>query len=171
MNFDEIKLKPFSLEYSDELFNLVEENREYLRKFLPWLDSNTEKEHSKNFIKEMLRRIELGENGVSYFIFNKDKMIGVIDTHHIDKDKKSFHVGYWISENMQGKGIMSYSADLVVQEMFKRGFKTAEIRCSTVNPKSCAIAKKLGFERKEILEKESELNGQKIDMEVWQKTI
>lgn len=167
MDLKDIVLEKFSLDRTEELFDVVEGNRDYLRRYLPWVDDNTTMEHSEDFIKKTLDKIRNKETEVAYFIIYQNKLIGVIDTHHIDQKNKSFHVGYWLVEEMQGKGIMTHVTDVVVNEMFSIGYEIAELRCATINPKSCAVAQRLGFERKEILKDESRLNGELIDMEVW----
>ena len=167
MDYEKIKLQPFSLAGAEELFALVNENRTYLRKTLPWLDTNTELVHTQNFLNETLEKIQKGESGMAYFITIEDKIVGVIDTHHIEHDKNMFQVGYWLAEKYQGRGIITDACNQVLEEMFARGFSLAEIRCAVNNPKSCAIAERLGFEEKDTLLKESKMYGEMVDMRVW----
>lgn len=164
---NQISLEKFSLDRASELFALVNENRAYLRKSLPWLDSTTELQHSRDFISETLEKVEKGESGSAYFIVVEGGLAGIIETHHIDYDKNLFYLGYWLAEKYQGRGIITEACKKVIAEMFARGFKTAEIRCAVGNPKSCAVAERLGFREIETLEKESKMYGELIDMRVW----
>jgi ribosomal-protein-serine acetyltransferase len=38
---EEIELRILELQHADEMFNLVDKNREYLSKWLPWVNNST----------------------------------------------------------------------------------------------------------------------------------
>src|SRR6185295_1449590 len=52
---------------AEELFALVDANRTYLREWLPWLDQNTEVEHTRVFIRATRKQYEEG-NGFTCVI-------------------------------------------------------------------------------------------------------
>ncbi|MDQ0343270.1 hypothetical protein J2S14_002084 [Lederbergia wuyishanensis] len=52
---EELSLKLIDLRDSEKLFELIIQSRDYLREWLPWLDTTTKKEDTEDFIKMCLR--------------------------------------------------------------------------------------------------------------------
>jgi ribosomal-protein-serine acetyltransferase len=48
---DEVYLRLHEERNAEQLFRLVDENRAYLRAWLPWVDSNTSPEDTRSFIQ------------------------------------------------------------------------------------------------------------------------
>lgn len=61
-------------------------------------------------------------------------------------------VGYWLSEEFQGKGIVLRSVEKLVDYCFTELLlNRIEIKCGTKNYKSQAIAEKIGFQKEGII--------------------
>ena len=58
---DHLKLKILEEREADQLFKLVDSNREYLAEFLPFVAYTTEVEHSKKFIHSALQQFARGD--------------------------------------------------------------------------------------------------------------
>ena len=128
-----------------ELFALVDKNRAYLRQWLPWLDSNT----SVNETLQFIRAVKQQENnglGFQTAIWFKGRIAGVIGFHPIDWTNKVVEIGYWLSEQHQGLGIVTRSCRTLVNYAFDEyKLHRVQIRCATGNRRSCAIIERLGF--------------------------
>ena len=68
---EEISLKLIELGDGDEIFELINNSRDYLREWLPWLDNTTKLEDTKEFIKIYLKII----NENFCFIWNLGDLI------------------------------------------------------------------------------------------------
>jgi len=53
----DLELRTLREEDAVVLFQLVDANRKHLREWLPWLDANTEVDHSRAFIRSVLKAI------------------------------------------------------------------------------------------------------------------
>ena len=58
---DHLKLKILEEREADQLFKLVDSNREYLAEFLPFVAYTTEVEHSKKLIHSALQQFARGD--------------------------------------------------------------------------------------------------------------
>ena len=133
-------------QFSEELFLLIEKNRNYLRTWLSWLDGINRPNDTRDFLELQLRRFSKGE-ALHETIFYKDKIAGVAGFNCLDKINGIGHIGYWLGKEYTGNGIMT----LVVKDLINQGFKyyslqRVEIRCAVGNAKSRAIPERLDFQ-------------------------
>lgn len=152
--------------FADELFSLTNKNRNFLRKWLPWLDSIKTKEDTKKFIILQLEKFAKGE-ALHQSIFYKENIVGVLGFNSIENGVGV--IGYWLDKEHEDLGIMTKC----VKELIKLGFeylelKKVEIHCATHNKKSQAIPKRLGFKEEKNLKKDAEkLNGVYYDQLIY----
>jgi len=103
---DELSIIVPTSEDAVELFSLVDDNRKYLREWLPWLDTNLSVKDELDFIEISQKDRIQGSSGV-WLIREKNDLVGTISINWIDWDNKSCGLGYWISEDKVGKGIVN----------------------------------------------------------------
>lgn len=140
-----LELRLLETRHAKKLFLLTDENREYLREWLPWVDFTTKIDHSKAFIEMGLKQFS-NNNGFQAGIWYEGKLAGVIGLHNINWSNKSTSIGYWLGQDFQGKGIITKACRAVVQYCFEElNLKRVEIRVATGNYKSQAIPERLGF--------------------------
>ncbi|MCF8130776.1 MAG: GNAT family N-acetyltransferase [Deltaproteobacteria bacterium] len=113
-----IKLSLSIPRYAEELFELADKNRGFLKQWLPWLDTATEPSDTKEFIEAQLLRFQRGE-ALHVTIFHGDKIAGVLGYDRIDQVNGIGHMGYWPAKEYNGKGIMARS----VKNLIELGFK------------------------------------------------
>ena len=160
-----IKLKS---QDSFELHELIDKNRLYLKKTLPWLNYSNTVQDSKNFISQsnndfLKKSLILG--------IKSRKLIGIISFHTIDWQKKEAEIGYWLDEEMQGKGIITISCKHLINLGFNDlGLEKIVISASTTNIKSQSIAKRLGFQEKCIIKDQGFLYDHYVDHILFSKT-
>lgn len=142
-------LRPLTTEDANELFALVDTNRAYLRQWLPWLDMNQTPDDSLNFIKNSLERQQANNGFVSALCHDSgcgSKIAGLVGLNYIDWDNRLSGIGYWLSENQQGKGLITQACRAVIDHGFDRlALNRIDIRCATQNFPSQAVAKRLGL--------------------------
>ena len=100
-----LRLRQLQLADAERVFSLVDADREYLAKYLPWADKTTEVEHSRDFIKLMLDRRESGDE-YGYGIEYDGMIIGHTSIMHL-KDRDVPEIGYWIGSDNQEKRVGS----------------------------------------------------------------
>ncbi len=129
--------------HADELFALIDRNREYLRQWLPWVDGTKTVEDTRANRKKMLH--EFAENGtITAGIWHEGSLAGVIGLHSIGM--KCMEIGYWLSEDQQGRGLITPACKEMIRHAFEElGVNRIEIWVEPRNHRSRAIPERLQF--------------------------
>ena len=167
---DTIELK--SLAQSDALaiFNTIDNQRTYLGKWLPFVALTKELSDTENFIKSVLN-IPKDKLEFTYSIRKHDEFVGVIGLKNTDKLNKKTEIGYWLSKEFQGQGIITKSVTSLCDFIFnKLQLNRIEIKCAIENKASIGIPKRLGFTF-EGIERQGEWVKENVyyDLEVYSK--
>jgi ribosomal-protein-serine acetyltransferase len=164
---DETELRIYEERHAQEVAELVDQNRVYLRQWLPWVDFSRTIEDSKAFIKNSLQQFAQNE-GFQMGIWYRGKLAGGIGYHPIDWANRKVEIGYWLGESFQGKGLMTKACRTLVTYAFDElGLNKVEIHCATSNIRSCAIPKRLGFTQEGILREAEWLYDHFLDLFVF----
>lgn len=134
-----------TLEDARDLFSLVDENREHLRTFLVWVDKTTTVEES---VKNIQGRIDGYSKGdTASFVIRYDKrIIGSAGYVALNGTYKNGEIGYWISKEFEGKGIVSKCVKTLIEYGFgELKLHRITIKCNSKNSKSAALPKRFGF--------------------------
>jgi RimJ/RimL family protein N-acetyltransferase len=116
-----------------------------------WIES-LEKHYQSDYPDKVNLGIEL-----------EGKIIGVISLNSIEKNHKA-EIGYWLSENYWGKGIMSEAVSTMIEFGFsKLKLKRIYAKTFTFNPASGKVLEKNGFEKEGLLKKEVVKDGRYLD--------
>lgn len=94
------------LEPSDArpLFTLVDQDRDYLRRWLPWVDYNQSVKNTEEFIQENTNQY-FRNRSFQTGIWFEGNLAGCIGFHHINWPNRSTSIGYWLGEDFQGHGV------------------------------------------------------------------
>jgi len=142
---DEVVLKLMDTNHADQLFELTETCRPYLKQWLPWVDGSKSVEDVKAFI-EMTENQFVSNNGFQAGIWYKGSIAGVIGFHDMNWSNKSTSLGYWLGDRYQGNGVMTKACRAFVDYAFgELKLNRVEVRCAEGNSKSRAIPERLGF--------------------------
>ena len=161
-------LQPAQVVYAEELFNLIDKNRSYLRKWLPFVDNTLQVSDSKAFL-EVVATPEHAELNPVFLIRYHGELVGLVGFKDTDLDNRRTEIGYWLAEDFQHKGIMTRCVRSLVQFAYEeRGLHRIQIRCAVDNHASKRIPVRLGFQ-KEGIERDGELlsDGRFTDLEVY----
>jgi ribosomal-protein-serine acetyltransferase len=164
---DELELRLLEERHTDELFALVDQNRKHLRRWLPWLDNNTSANDTRIFIKTALDQFA-NNSGLVAGIWRQDRIVGVISYNAVDWQNRIAHIGYWIAEGFQGRGIVTKACKALIDYAFNElELNRIEIRCATGNKRSCAIPQKLGFTQEGVVRQAEWLYDRFVDHLVY----
>ena len=162
---DEILLVHVHPEQAEELHPLVDNNREFLRVWLPWVDKTNTVDDTIGFIKDAEKKY--AEKGVpTYKIMYKDQAVGICGLNHVSEDHHFTSIGYWLIPEFNGRGIMTRICYELTRHAFEDlGLNKVEISANSKNKPSRAIPERLGFkEEGTIRDRELLSDGQYGDL-------
>ncbi|OGF56046.1 MAG: alanine acetyltransferase [Candidatus Fraserbacteria bacterium RBG_16_55_9] len=141
----EAELRLLEDRHATELFLLTDQNRDHLRRWLPWVDVTASIEITRKFIRNALK-LFAANRGFQAGIWYQGRLAGVIGYHRIDWFNRKTSIGYWLGASFQGKGLMTKACRALVDYAFHDlKLNRVEIRCAAQNKRSRAIPERLGF--------------------------
>ena len=160
-------LEKLNLSHFEVIFIAIDQNRKFLRKWLPFVDFTHKQIDTERFVRSILEKTSTNRDEV-YVIWYKHEFAGLIGFKDIDRINDKIEIGYWLIEKMTGKGIASAATRKMVNLAFRNmEMNRVQIKCGVGNDKSSAIPRRLGFSFEGI-----ERNGERhdrsyIDLEVY----
>jgi ribosomal-protein-serine acetyltransferase len=156
---DDILLRSLQLTDAPELFRAIEESRDHLRPWLNWIDSSTKPEHTLQFIEHCVQQQD-SQEGIVLGIFKNRQIIGEIGMHHWDHTLKKAQIGYWLSQDYLGKGILNRGLLRFLDFLYKKlDLNKIEIHFSVQNKASAKVAERLGFKVEGLVRQSYLRNG------------
>lgn len=147
----DLKLRMLRQDDAEQLFRVVHANREHLRQWLPWLDDNTEIEHTRKFISST-RDQHARHEGFVCAIWLSGCIVGVIGFNSIRWSNRSAEIGYWLSRKAIGKGTMTRCCRVLIDHAFTElGLNRITIPAAVGNSRSRAIPERLRFRQEGII--------------------
>ncbi len=161
---DNLYLQLLEERHAAEVFSLVDQERAYLREWLPWVDATETQDDTLSFIRSTLEQFA-SNKGFAAGIWSGRQFSGVIGTHQLDWLNRKGEIGYWLGRSFQGQGIMTEACRAVVTHLFDDlDLHRVAIHCASGNEKSCAVAKRLGFIEEGRAREAQLLHGQFHDL-------
>ncbi len=148
---EDIKIVELVSTMAEELYGVVDKNREHLKQSLVWIDKIQSPADELIFIESINRDIR-----DAFAILYKGRIVGIID---YTKGKDQLDIGYWIAKEYEGKGVISACCKKIIEH----GFLDLKVDRITIhmdakNSKSEAVAKRLGFKFTGIEESDVQLH-------------
>jgi ribosomal-protein-serine acetyltransferase len=141
----DLYLEKIKLSDADIIYETIQRDRNYLRKWLPFVDQTRKKEDTANYIDALSSELEKGKNEV-YMIWYCNEFAGLAGFKDIDIINHKTEIGYWLAEKMQGKGIMTRTVKKMIDYGFRNlNFNRIQIKVAQGNFKSVAIPGRLGL--------------------------
>src|SRR5688572_16347478 len=116
---DTIVLELIDYHHAELLYQLVKTNRLHLREWLPWVDHLRTVEDFRKYINSSKQRY-VNHSETGYVILCNHVMTGRIGLYNIDLNNKSASIGYWLSKEWLGKGVITRSCKAIIDDGFKR---------------------------------------------------
>lgn len=155
---DRLSLRSLALNDFLPLWLLIESNRNYLQKWLPWVETTTSIEKTRHFVQGALLYAKQNRE-FHWGIFEDELLVGLIGLHHVDWDCFSATLGYWLSEDRQGEGIMTSSIQTLVPSLHQdMHLKTLEIHVIPENAPSIQVAENSGFTYRKTVHQAEQVN-------------
>jgi ribosomal-protein-serine acetyltransferase len=161
------ELRLLELHHAEQVFDLVEQNREHLRRWLTWVDTTHTVHDSRTFIRNTLQQFA-DNRGFSAGIWYQGALAGVIGYNYIDWQDSKAEFGYWLGEPFQGRGLMTRACRALMSHAFDELYlNRVEILCATGNARSRAIPERLGFTQEGVLRQAEWLTDRFVDLVVY----
>jgi ribosomal-protein-serine acetyltransferase len=158
---DDCQLRLLEEADSEELYRVIEANRPYLARWMPWAAAQTP-ETTVEFIRAT-RRQAAADDGFQAALVCDGAIIGIAGFHSVNWQHGSTTIGYWLDEQHQGRGLMTRAVRALVDLAFVEwGLHRVEIRAAIDNSGSRAIPERLGF-REEGVQREAERIGERYN--------
>ncbi|HEX7734050.1 MAG TPA: GNAT family protein [Ktedonobacteraceae bacterium] len=152
---------------AQQLFTLIDRNREHLRPWLPWVDYHTDPIDSQRFIRRSAQRY-LDNDGFDLGIYYRGQLAGIVGFHTVNWPNRQVEIGYWQGANFQGHGVMTRACRAIVDYAFhKLQLNRVSILCATGNARSRAIPERLGFTQEGILRDGEWLYDHFVDLAIY----
>jgi len=131
------------LSRATEIFHLIDGDREHLRTWLPWVDSVTTEEDTRQNLSDRIKGFENKKQASFFGMVNGNFVASVGFVSLSDGEGE---IGYWLLSKYAGKGLMTSFVKVCIDYGFEElGLKTIVIKCAETNTKSAGIPKRLGF--------------------------
>lgn len=166
----EIELRTLAFSDADEIFMTIDRQRTYLGEWLPFVAHTKSVDDVMKFIEHVTN---LPEEALDFpFTIRKNNtFVGLIHLKSTDIQNRKTDVGYWLSQDYQGQGIITQSVDKLCAFAFGTlDLNRVELKCGVGNIPSKKIPQRLGFTL-EGIERDGELMSDHrfIDLEVYSK--
>jgi ribosomal-protein-serine acetyltransferase len=162
-----LELRPLCLRDARSLFALVDANRDRLRRWLPWPESNLSVQDSRAYILRVRAQARAGM-ALPFGLWWKEELVGIAGFVWLDPANHSGGIGYWLAREAEGHGLMTAA----VSALARHGFyvlklNLVEIRAGVRNRRSRAIPERLGFHHEGTLRQAERLAGRYVDHAVY----
>jgi ribosomal-protein-serine acetyltransferase len=138
------ELRPLEESDVDELYRLIDANRERLVRWMVWAHDQT-RERTLEFIRGTRRQLA-EDDGFQAAIVREGAIVGVAGFHGVDRANRAATIGYWLAAGEEGRGTMTHAVRALVDHAFERwGLNRIEIRIDVENARSRAVVERLGF--------------------------
>jgi ribosomal-protein-serine acetyltransferase len=164
---ENIELHLTSEKFAKELFQAIDNNRIHLSKFLPWVGNMQAEENVRQYLIRC-ETLQQEKKEISFIILYEKAVVGRIGIHHLSYENKTGAIGYWLSKDAAGKGIITKSCVKLLDYGFEEmQLNRIEIKAAVKNFKSQAIPEKLKFTKEGILRQAEIVNGEYLDLFIY----
>lgn len=162
-----VSLHKIRMKSAKEIFRCIDNSRDFLREWLPFVDRT----HSFKDTEKFIRALDDTHSPYGELVFeirHEGNFAGLIGLKGIDKVNMKAEIGYWLDKEFVGKGIMIRSCKALIDHAFDSlALNRLTIRCAVDNVRSCNIPKQLGFTFEGIERQGEHLHGRGYDLKVY----
>jgi len=160
-------LRPFLQKDAGSVYDVVQANYEHLRTFLHWVTPEFSKVTAREFVRRSQQNAK-SLSGGNWGIFFGGSLAGIIGFVKIDWKSKNAEIGYWISKEFQGKGLITRATQTLILHAFDElNLNRIEIHCAKTNRRSRAVPERLGFKKEGTLRKSEWRHDRFHDMVIY----
>lgn len=153
--------------FSKAYYNIVCEQRDYLSQWLVWPAHADSEGFFESFVKKSLNDYAEGKSLTCAMVF-QGNVVGNISFNVISYELKKVEIGYWLSNEHQGKGIVTKSVSKLIAYAFSQlKMEVVQISAAIDNTQSRKVCDRLGFKLNGVITNSENLNGRIVDHAVY----
>jgi ribosomal-protein-serine acetyltransferase len=153
---------------ADELFALVDANREHLEPWMPWVPNEHSAEDVLAFIRLTRRQIADNDGFQTAIVDPDGRIAGMVGFHGVDWLNRKTSIGYWIAGEHQGRGTMTHAVRALVDHAFSTWrLNRVTIEAAVDNARSRAVPERLGFTHEGTLRDAGRVGERTMDHAVY----
>ena len=163
---DDAFVRTFTLDDAGTLFDLVDAERERLRRWFPWVDPTRTVDDQRAWVERSLASEHDHEaNGIW---LTGGELAGTIGMS-VNPLENGGEIGYWVAAAHEGRGLVTRGTAAMLDLAFDRlGLHRVQIRAAVHNDRSRAVAERLGFAHEGVLREQGLTGtGDYLDMAVY----
>lgn len=160
---DEVQLALIEHSFAPLYADLVATQQAYLSQWLAWPPYCRSEQDFQLFIENMLHDYAEGKVLVCAMFYH-GTLVGNCSLQEINRDLQKARVGYWLSQDQQGKGIVTRALSRLIELAFSHyQLEKIELAAASGNTASQAVARRLGFQQEGVISRAENLNGRIVD--------
>ena len=164
---DDIELRLLEKHHAEELFELVDRNRDHLGRWFPWEAQTREVADTLQFINGV-RQGYADNEAIPTGVWFQGDIAGTLSLFDINWKVGSAEIGYWLGAGYEGRGIITRSCQALISYAYEAlDLNRIVICCRPDNTRSSAVAKRLGFTYEGTLRQVARHNDKLHDREVY----
>lgn len=125
-----------------DIFYLVEQNRTILNQYLYWVQHVVDIDSATKYIANRVN--STASNNCWYKISFQNKTCGVFGVKSIEPETSIAEIGYWLSKDLHGRGVVRQVIERLKPELKRVGANVIEFRCLKENKASISVAERSG---------------------------
>jgi len=153
--------------HAHEVFAHIDAAREHLRPWIPTASRVVDVETAGEFLQYFADQ-QARDTGRLYGIWVDGRLSGGTLFKNFDTRIGIAEIGVWLAPDAEGRGLIAMAVRHMIDWAFRdRGLYRIEWRNSPDNPRSRAVAKRLGLTHEGTLRGDFMVNGNRQDSDVW----
>lgn len=153
--------------FAQRYLDIVTAERAYLSKWLPWATHADNEAFFLAFIRKSLLGYAEGKSMTCAIIY-QHTVVGNISFNSIDEELKKVEIGYWLSEQYQGLGIVTKAVSFLIEYAFSElNMEKVEICIATDNVSSRRVCERLNMTLEGVISNYENLNNDIISHAIY----
>jgi RimJ/RimL family protein N-acetyltransferase len=114
-----VRVRRYRLDDAQALWDAVEESREHLAPWMPWVHDYQAPDDAREFLIRTEARWQLRED-LSVAIVEREsgRLLGGSGLHRMNWPLRAFEIGYWLRRGAEGRGYVSEAVQLLTRLAF-----------------------------------------------------
>ncbi|MGA3181548.1 MAG: GNAT family protein [Verrucomicrobiota bacterium] len=159
----QIELRLIDRTDSERLFKLIDSNRNYLRKWHPWVDIMRSPAEVEKLIAAAHQQFA-NHRGFHAGVWHEGQLCGMINHLNVDWANRWTALSFWLDEGHQGRGIMTECCRAFIAHAFETWkLNRITIECATENTRSRGVPERLGFKLEGVVRQSEWLHDRYVD--------
>jgi ribosomal-protein-serine acetyltransferase len=153
-----VEVREWDLEDAEAVFAEVDQNRERLRDWLPWVDAT----RSPDDIRAFLERCAASDGKqVPFGIYVDGVLAGNVGLTLGELGEGE--LGYWIGGSFEGRGLVTRASRAILGYAFEElGLRRMQLCAAAENLRSRAVAERLGMTQEGVLRRAERIRDDRI---------